>query len=73
MLNENILRMLDLFAPIGSAKVKRGRLKNWFNAVKLALDQRRIAYVDCKKNNFDEKACWCGWLSCGLQASFGIL
>lgn len=53
-LNEQIMELLNHFAPIKNVKV-RGQPKNWFNTnIKRALDERKISYDMYIKNNVND-------------------
>lgn len=50
-LNDNIRQLLDRFAPFKSRRV-RHKPKHWFNNdIKQAMDERKAAYDNCKRNN----------------------
>ena len=52
-LNDNVLDVLNRFAPIKSRRV-RHTPKLWFNnEIKHAMDERKAAYDCCKRNNLN--------------------
>jgi len=55
-LNGNIVTLLERFAPLKSRRV-RHTPKHWFNNdIKQAMDERNVAYDNCKNRNSDNAA-----------------